>query len=312
MKHSWKTEQSAAAEPAGTAARMKSGFQVEVLGVRGSYPVPEQGFLRYGGNTSCMLVDCAGTQVLLDAGSGLARWSRRQLRTEKKRADLLLSHLHLDHLSGLPAFPLLLDPQGEVHLYGMSVREGELRKALETLVGPPYWPLGLRDFPAGVEIHEVSPGESFQLGEQGAEGMTVRTCPGNHPGGSLWYRLETSGHSLVYALDCERSPETDERLKAFCAGCDLLIWDACFTSEDLKKHRGWGHSSWEEGIDLGRSARVKRVLMTHYASGYTDDVLRAEEEAARVKEEAVRVEEEVTRTEEPAIIFAKEGMVIEL
>lgn len=277
---------------------MKHNWKVEILGVRGSYPVPEQGFLRYGGHTSCILADCGGTQVLLDAGSGLARWDRRRLRTGKKRADLLLSHLHLDHLSGLPGFPLFFDPQGEVHLYGMSVHKGALQKALETLVGPPYWPLGLREFPAGVEVHEVSPGERFCLGEQKAEGVTVRTCPGNHPGGSLWYRLEASGRSLVYALDCERSPEADERLNAFCAGCDLLIWDACFTSEDLKMHRGWGHSSWEEGIALGKSAGAKRVLMTHYASGYTDEMLRAEEEAARASD--------------PAIVFAKEGMVIEL
>lgn len=276
---------------------MERNWSVEVLGVRGSFPAPEQTFLRYGGHTSCMLADCGGTQVLLDAGSGLARWGKRQMRTEKKRADILLSHLHLDHLMGLFAFPLLLDPGGEVHLYGMDVLGKGLSKTLETLMGPPYWPVFLRDFPARVEIHEIGPGESFRLGGQGAD-VTVRTCLGNHPGGSLWYRLEASGRSIVCALDCELKREAQEGFKAFSEDSDLLIWDAAFTAEDLERHRGWGHSSWEEGAVFGKSAGVKRVLMTHYASGYTDDMLFEEERKAG--------------NLNPAAVFAREGMVIRL
>lgn len=279
---------------------MKNIWKVNVWGVRGSFPVSGPDFMAYGGNTSCISVDCGEQFVVFDAGSGLISLGRHLNRTGKSRIHILISHLHMDHCLGLFGFPLFHDPHAVIHLYG-SAHEGiSFHKALEALLGPPYWPVGLEDFTAHVEVHEIIPGAAFRLaGDEGlSEKLILRTLPGNHPNQSLLYRLEGNDKSVIYALDCEMNESVRHSLTEFSGEGNLLIWDSNFTEEDLALHRGWGHSTWTEGIALRRGAGAGTVLMTHYASDYTDGFLQAQELSC-------------TRTD-PAAIFAREGMQIEV
>jgi len=245
-------------------------WHIKVWGVRGSAPKPELEYLQYGGNTSCISLERGGEVAILDAGSGLSSLARGLAGQEPRRLDLFISHPHFDHVMGLFSFPPLLDPDMELHLYGGA----GLRESLETLIDPPYWPLGLRDCQARLTFHELRPGERFQMG-----GLSGITTAGNHPGGSLLCRLEADGKRLVYALDCELDEEVSARLTEFSRGADLLIWDACFTQ--LDKRPGWGHSTWEEGLALCRKAGAKRVLMTHYSQEHPDQFLREQERRAQ-------------------------------
>jgi ribonuclease BN (tRNA processing enzyme) len=265
-----------------------------VWGVRGAISMPEADYLEYGGHTSCISADFGGRLVILDAGSGLTGLGLRMRREGRKRADILLSHLHIDHVSGLFGFPLLFDPEAQIHLYG---RQGA-GKHLSALAGTPYWPLGFSDVPAQVEIHEIKAGEHFFLAgeEKEPDGIKVRTLPGKHPGESILYRLEAEGRSIIHALDCEMDEEMFRRLQRFAEDGDLLIWDANFTEEDLAQRRGWGHSSWREGLRLRQEAGVREVLMTHYSWEYADRFLQEQEKMAVHADTACR--------------FAKEGMVI--
>lgn len=276
---------------------MEHIWTVTVWGVRGAFPMADGRFLAYGGNTSCISAEYGGLTVVFDAGSGLVSMGKDLLKKGKKRVDILLSHLHIDHVMGLFRFPLLYDREAEIHIYGMGGDFGCLGQSLEMLAGPPWWPVRLSDCPAKIYVHEVS-GEVFFLPE-GKEGEgEIRVCPilGNHPGGSLIYRVEAEGRGIVYALDCEMDPAVKKRLAGISAGCGLMIWDANFTEKDRRKHRGWGHSSWEEGEALGRRAGIPHILMTHYSPDYTDEFLRKEENRAKRKNEGCE--------------FAKEGMVI--
>ena len=267
---------------------METGGTVTVLGVRGSFPMTGRDFLEYGGNTSCFLADLGGETVILDAGSGLASLGRAvPLPGGRKRAHILLSHPHLDHIMGFFSFSLLHDPAAELCLYG----DMGLRSRLGAILGPPYWPLGLDDFRARVEIRELAPGARLTLGD----GVTVSTLRGNHPGDSLLYRLEGGGKTLVYALDCEMDEDTRNALARFAQNADLLIWDATFAPGGLKK--GWGHSTWQEGLALGRAAGVGRVLMTHYSQTYSDQFLSEQEKLAGT---------------DSRCLFAREGMIIQL
>lgn len=278
----------------------KSAWTVKVWGVRGSFPVPEKDFLEYGGNTSCVSADCGEKLIVFDAGSGLIRLGNAISHSGRKRVDILLSHLHIDHCLGLFGFRLLHDPEAQIHLYGSAQEGRSFRENLERLFCTPYWPLGLEDFPARIELHEVAPGTSFRLAgeENAAEGIEVRTLAGNHPNGSLLYRLESGEKSIVYALDCETDGDTALRLAEFSHGADLLIWDANFTEEELGRRTGWGHSSWRQGIALRRAANAKTVLMTHFSSDYTDEFLRGQEQLAAQADTAV--------------LFAKEGTEVML
>lgn len=279
---------------------MDKKWKLRVWGVRGAIPVPDADFLEYGGNTSCISLECGNRLVVFDAGSGLTKLGSCLCRTGRKQADVLLGHLHMDHLCGLFGFPLLFDPEAEVHLYGPADSGMGLGERLSTLVGVPYWPLGLADFPANIFVHEMDGGTRFSLsgGKKTSEDVTVSTLTGNHPGGSLYYRVEGGGRSVIYVLDCETDEKMFQKLQGFAEGGDLVIWDANFSEEELPKKKGWGHSSWKQGIELRKAAGVKRVLMTHYSWEYRDSFLRQQQELAVCADEACS--------------FAKEGMVIEI
>lgn len=253
---------------------MKKPWTVTIRGVRGSMPAVSGEYLEYGGNTACTVVDCGGRLILFDAGSGLTGpWGRLPGR---KRADLFISHVHMDHIIGLFGFGALHNPEMDLHLYG-EARDGvSFRRQLEFFVGPPYWPIGFGDFRARVTIHEIGPGACVSLGD----GLSVRVMRGNHPNLSLLYRLDGAGHSVVHTLDCEMNDTLFAELCTFAQDADLLLWDASFTDADLARHPGWGHSSWRQGIDLGKAARVKTVLMSHYSSDYTDQFLHEQERQA--------------------------------
>lgn len=266
---------------------MKQQWQLTVWGVRGSAPKPAPDCAAFGGNTVCTALEHPGGIVILDAGTGLAFLGQTLAgRQEVKRLDILISHFHIDHLMGLFLFPPLFQPDMTIRLYGGA----GMAQALDTLIGPPFWPVGLRDFPARVECHELSPGERFAL-----SGLSVCTMAGNHPGGSILYRLNGAGKSLTYALDCETDAHIFPALADFARGSNLLVWDASFAPAKLRP--GWGHSTWEQGLQLARAAGAGQVLMTHYDWSYTDAFLRRQQLPA----------------EQDALCrFAKEGMVIVL
>lgn len=279
---------------------MDNALKIKVWGVRGSFPVPEKEFMEYGGNTSCISADCGEIIVIFDAGSGLIQLGNALSHAGRKQVHILLSHLHIDHCIGLFGFRLLHNPEAQIHLYGSAQEGRSFRKNLERLLGAPYWPLGLKDFPAQIELHEMEPGISFQLAgdKNAAESIFVRTLAGNHPNESLLYRLESGGKSIVYALDCETDRDTADRLAEFAQDTDLLIWDANFTDEELGRRTGWGHSSWAQGIDLRREAKAKLVLMTHFSSEYTDEFLHTQEQLAMQADASAR--------------FAREGMELRI
>lgn len=267
---------------------MAQNWKINVWGVRGSMPAASPGFWEYGGNTSCFSVDCGEDLVVFDAGSGLTALGRQL--TGQRPVHLLISHAHIDHLIGLFVFPPFNRPGAEIHLYGEARCGVSFRRQLETLIGPPYWPVGFDSFQADVVFHEVGPDEEILL----PSGRTVRTMRGNHPNQGLLYRLDSAERSVAYTLDCELTEELRQRMVEFCRNAGVLIWDANFTSRDLARHPGWGHSSWEQGVALGRDAGAGLLLLTHYNQTYTDDFLREQEHLARA----------------PGVRFAREGMEV--
>lgn len=268
---------------------MRNAWQLSVWGVRGSIPRADRSFMEYGGNTSCISL-YGSSSLVFDAGSGLACLGEHL--GDMQRIDLLLSHVHLDHIIGLFGFPPLYKPGMEIHLYGEAGTEGSFRQRLASLFCRPYWPLELMDLPASVYFHELRPGERFVLDS----GLKVSTLQGNHPGGSLLYRVDGEDWSVTYGLDCELDGALFPKLADFARGSSLLIWDANYAPG--QKRTGWGHSTWEDGIALRRAAGAERVLMTHYDRTYNDAFLREQEKLACHADGACQ--------------FAREGMVLTL
>lgn len=258
---------------------MKEIVKISPFGVRGAFPTTDAAMLDFGGNTSCYLVESCEGAIILDAGSGLAAMAKIWNRS---RADILITHLHLDHVMGLLSFSSLFDSEKEVNLYGPP----GFQAALEALLKAPYWPVGFSDFPARVVFREAFPGEAFKIG-----GIQVNTLEGNHPNGCQYYRLDVAGRQIVYALDCEMTADFAPKLTTFSQGADLLIWDANFVSGDLQP--GWGHSTWEQGLELAKEAEIQNVMLAHYSRDYTSAFLKAQEKLAQ--------------TVFPGCVFAREG-----
>jgi ribonuclease BN (tRNA processing enzyme) len=250
-------------------------MRVTLWGTRGSLASPGPETARYGGNTSCVEV-CGpdGTRLVLDAGTGIRRLGMA-LPTTLPRVDLLLTHLHLDHLQGLGFFAPLFVPDLEVHLWGPASTTLSLAARLMRYLSPPLFPLRLRDLPCRLTLHEVPCGD-FEIGPFRIAADLV--C---HPGPTVGYRIALGDTVLTYlpdhepALGVEHFPLSGEWTSgyALAAGADLLIHDAQYSPEEYADYAGRGHSSIRHALTFAALAEVKHLLLFHYDPAYTDDAL---------------------------------------
>ena len=273
-------------------------FKVRFWGVRGSIATPGPETAEVGGNTSCVEIECGDERLVLDAGTGLRGLGDELARRGDARASLLLSHLHWDHIQGLPFFVPLYLPSTELAVYGPGWGEGGLAGALGRQMSAPGFPVELADVPARLSLRELRHGSRFDIGN-----VAVTSARLSHPGGVLGYRIELGGRSLVYATDTEHYDCIDPALAALSRGADLLIYDAQYTPEEYRgvtgpAKVGWGHSTFEAGIALARHADVKNLVLFHH------DPRRSDDDLARLERRA--------RALDPRVVAAREGAVLEL
>jgi phosphoribosyl 1,2-cyclic phosphodiesterase len=273
---------SIAAEPLAKPAQMIAQDRVAKLrfwGVRGSTPTVDKATWRYGGNTACVeLTTPAGVRVILDCGTGL-RMLGRHLESspdsERIEPHIFVTHYHWDHIQGIPFFSPLYAEQNRLHFYSFRseyLGADSLKRVFEAQMAYPYFPVDLSAMSARREFTEVSGGEHFQV-----PGARVTAKWLNHPQGCLGFRFETSAGTIVYATDNEPgNPKLDQSLLELADGADIFINDAQFTPEQLKTTRkGWGHSSWLEGVRIAQKAGVKNLVLFHHDPDSTDKMVDA-------------------------------------
>lgn len=235
-----------------------------VLGTRGSMPVEGRGFSRYGGATSCYLVRAGRDEIYLDAGSGIVS----AVISPEANVTLLMTHMHIDHLVGLPFFPALGSAGRPVDIYAGKGAGLAPKEAIDRLISPPFWPCHIDDYPASVRVHEIRAGCRFAIGE-----VDISTMEGTHPGGAIVYRLDCLGKSIVYATDFEHTREGSGALARFAAGCDVLLYDAQYTRDEYDRYKGYGHSTPEAGLRVADEAGAVRLLFVHHAPWRRDETL---------------------------------------
>ena len=260
-------------------------MEVTFWGVRGSIPCCTERHKRVGGHTSCVGVRAAQTHVIFDAGTGLRELGLAMDNPScaTKEIHLFLSHVHYDHVIGFPFFGAIWNPDVTLHLYATILKsEGGLAHFFEkTLFNHPLFPVSLSQLRAQLVFHDIDNGQEIFVGEGG------RVVPFalNHPGGASGYRFEAGGKSICYVSDTEHDPEggvLDPVILSHIQGTDLMVYDGCFTEAEYANHKGWGHSTWEEGVRLAQAAGAKRMAIYHHDPSHTDDVMeRIETEAKR-------------------------------
>jgi len=257
-------------------------MQVTPYGVRGSVAAPGPATARYGGNTSCVRVTGPDGAVLaLDAGTGI-RLLGLDLPPGLRRVDVLLTHLHMDHIIGLGFFRPLFDPAMEVHIWGPASATLSLEARLRRYLAPPLFPVRLRDVPSRLELHHTGR-ECFTIGA-----FKIRAARVCHPGPTVGYRVETKQASLAYlpdhepALGARRFPLDAEWTSGFelAQDVDLLLHDAQYTRKEYPAYVGWGHSTIHDALAFAGLAGVKHLVPFHHDPGRDDAALDAAMNAA--------------------------------
>jgi phosphoribosyl 1,2-cyclic phosphodiesterase len=255
-------------------------MQVRFWGVRGSIAVSGSQYVATGGNTPCVEVTHEDHRIILDGGTGL-RGLGESLGYAPVRATLLFSHVHWDHIQGVPFFAPAWHPDAELTLRGASRDSGSLRDALAAQMQPPRFPVTLEQLTAKLHFEAVTPGTAWEVGP-----FRVLPAELEHPDGVLAYRIEAGGRSMVYATDVEHAHGLDARLLELAEGADLLIHDAQYQVDEYEgrrgpSRRGWGHSTWNDAVEIGRRASVGGLALFHHDPMRADAEVDAIETAAR-------------------------------
>jgi ribonuclease BN (tRNA processing enzyme) len=287
-------------------------MHVTFFGVRGSCPCAGPEYRRVGGNTSCVLVSAEGEPPLvLDLGTGL-RALGESLRANGNHVrplqlNALLTHLHFDHILGLPFFAPLHETGAHLTLYGPA-QEGEfLRTALERAVRPPFFPVKMVEFGGEIDVREVGgqsgaqPPEPVKLGQ-----LVVQAARVPHPGTTLGFRIENGGRALVYLPDHQAPGDLStvpDEVRSLCDGADVLLHDAQYTEQEFMAKPDWGHSTVRYAVRVAAETGVRRLFLFHHDPSHADRDIATLVRDARRLSDARRLEE---------VTVAKEGKTVEV
>lgn len=275
-------------------------MKISFHGVRGSCPSASQATSRYGANTSSVLVEAPGQPpVLLDLGTGVASFGRRWPETKAFAGAALVTHLHFDHVLGLPFFEPINQPGARLDVYGPPQPQGSLADAFAALVRPPYFPLQLSELEGEVTFLEVS-NDRFSLG---AFQVVSRVVP--HLGPTLGYRVECEGKVVAYISDHQAPVEQQgvaDAVLELCEGADLLIHDAQYTRSEFMAKHDWGHSFVDYAVLVAAEAGARRLCLFHHDPSHGDEQLDEMLQSVRPAAQAAGV----------SVLHAAEGLVVTL
>jgi phosphoribosyl 1,2-cyclic phosphodiesterase len=269
-------------------------------GVRGSTPSFGETNRRYGGNTASVVLDETGEEpILFDLGTGLRAYGSDCPMDGSFAATALVTHIHWDHVQGLPFFAPLHVPGARLDVYGPHQDQGPLADVFGDLIRPPYFPVRTTDLAGDIRFIDATR-DTFVLGSRK---VTVRPVP--HKGPTVGYRVEGSQASVAYISDHQAPVSLDtvaDSVLELADGVDALIHDSQYTHAEFQQKQDWGHCTLDYALLVAQTAKVKRLITFHHDPAHSDDDL--DRLSAELQKSAAGSPVEV--------IAAYEGLVLEL
>ncbi len=243
-------------------------MHVTFYGVRGSCPCPSEANRRYGGNTACVALEMPGEPpIICDLGTGLRTFGATQPLDGTFRGTALITHIHWDHVQGLPFFPPADRVGATLDIYGPAQEEGLLGDVFGNFMRPPYFPVHFSDLRGDIRFHDVTD-DDVSVGN-----AKVRVRPVPHCGPTVGYRIEWDGASVAYISDHQAPPLLDrvaDSVLELCDGVDLLIHDAQYRPDEFEVKSHWGHCTVDYALLVAKQAGARRLALFHHDPAHDD------------------------------------------
>jgi len=239
-------------------------------GSRGAIPVSGPGYLKYGGDTTCLEISAdSGDTVVVDAGTGLRRFGNQAASAENREFNFIFTHTHWDHIMGFPFFKPLYFRRHQIRLYDCAFNDRVVGESLSQVMAAPYFPVDFSDIRAQL-IFEEACLQALEIGS-----LRIHPIALSHPNGGSGYKFVENGKCFVFLTDNElgyRHPggRSWSDYVDFAADADLLIHDAEYTPEEYRHFRGWGHSVFTDAVKLAAEAGCRRLGLFHLNQERTD------------------------------------------
>lgn len=254
-------------------------------GVRGSVPSGSPDTAKFGGNTTCLEVRCDNELLIFDSGTGIRYLGNELMKSLPIKGKIFYSHVHWDHIQGLPFFTPLYVPGNEFQIYGGSCMPVTIEETLKKQMTAPCFPVPMDIMGAKIGFYDIAPGDIVE-----GDNYKVTLASQNHPNNSFAYRVDCNNQSIVFATDTEHyEDKLDENLVELSKGADYLIYDSQYTADEYYGLNGqmsrktWGHSTAEEGLKLVEAAGVKNFVLFHHDPTHNDEfICKLEREAKEV------------------------------
>jgi len=245
---------------------------IKFWGVRGSNPTPDKDKMRYGGDTSCIEVRTKENNlIILDMGTGLRNLGSHIItdNTYGNEINIFLSHYHWDHIMGFFYFAPLYDSRFTINIHGYNAKTS-INTLSNALINKNFWPVDKDMYRAKINFIEM-PKSSNKQKSVAVNEINIYYSIHPHPNGTNSFRVETDNKKIVYITDCEHPDGTlNTNVIQIANKCDILIHDSHYTINDLSNHKGWGHSSWKQAVDVAIVSRSKKLVLFHYSPNYND------------------------------------------